>query len=103
MILALNHSFLVNNYNTGSTLGTINLNGTIDQDWRGPVGTFNGGGIVSGYAKNYQYDQRLVYLSPPYYLNPGTSQWGFAAFTVAAGACKLATGSPNTAACTGYP
>jgi hypothetical protein len=103
VILALNHSFLVNNYNTGNTLGTINLNGTIDQDWRGPVGTFNGGGIVSGYAKNYQYDPRLIYLSPPYYLNPGTSQWGFAAFTVAAGACKLATGSPNSAACTGYP
>ncbi|MDR3660606.1 MAG: hypothetical protein P4L86_09450 [Mycobacterium sp.] len=104
VILALNHSFLVNNYNTGNGLGTINLNGTIDQDWRGPVGTFNGGGgVATGYAKNYQYDQRLIYLSPPYYLNPGTSQWGFAAFTVAAGACKLATGSPNSAACTGYP
>lgn len=103
VLLALDHSFLVNNYDTGNPLGTINLNGTIDQDWRGPVGTFNGSGIASGYAKNYQYDQRLLYLSPPYYLNPGTSQWGFAAFTVAAGNCQLATGSPNTAACTGYP
>ncbi len=103
VILALNHSFLVNNYSSGNPLGTLNMYGTIDQDWRGPVGTFNGGGIASGYAKNYQYDPRLVYLSPPYYLNPGTSQWGFAAFTVSAGACQLATGSPNTAACTGYP
>ena len=104
VVLALNHSFIVNNYNTGNGLGTINLNGTIDQDWRGPVGTFSGGGgLATGYAKNYQYDQRLIYLSPPYYLNPGTSQWGFASFTVAAGSCKLASGSPNTAACTGYP
>ena len=92
VILALNHSFLVNNYNTGNPLGTINIYGTIDQDWRGPVGTFNGGGIASGYAKNYQYDPRLVYLSPPYYLNPGTSQWGFAAFTVDAGPVQAGHG-----------
>jgi hypothetical protein len=103
VILALNHSFLVNNYTSGNPLGTLNMYGTIDQDWRGPVGTFSGGSVSTGYAKNYVYDPRLVYLSPPYYLNPGTSQWGFAAFTVAAGTCKLATGSPNSAACTGYP
>jgi hypothetical protein len=84
-------------------MGTLNMYGTIDQDWRGPVGTFNGGGIVTGYAKNYEYDQRLVYLSPPYYLNPGTSQWGFASFTVKAGTCQLATGSPFSSSCTGYP
>ncbi len=46
VLLALNHSVLVNNYDSGNPLGTINLNGTIDQDWRGPVGTFNGHGIV---------------------------------------------------------
>ncbi len=179
VILALNHSFLVNNYNSGSTLGTLNIYGTVDQDWRGPVGTFNsisttltsalasgstytslkvqalsqaanagdvftigtgstvenvtlsagaangattlsvtsftanaayatgtqvnGTTISSGYAKNYQYDPRLVYLSPPYYLNPGTSQWGFSAFTVDAGVCQLATGSPNTSDCTTFP
>ncbi len=179
-VLALNHSFLVNNYNTGNALCTINLNGTIDQYWRGAVGTFNGSGIATtltsalasgstytslsvgslsqpvsagasftigtgattqtvclsaaaakfattlsvnsftanaayatgtqanstittGYAKNYVYDPRLVYLSPPYYLNPGTAQWGFKAFTVSAGTCKLAAGSPNSADCTAYP
>jgi hypothetical protein len=103
VILALNHSFLVNSYNTGNPLGTINLNGTIDENWRGPVGTSSGSSISTGYAKNYQYDPRLIYLSPPYYLNPGTSQWGFASFTVASGQCKLPAGSPNTAQCTGYP
>lgn len=182
VILALNHSFLVNNYTSGSPEGALTMYGTIDQDWRGPVGTFNtvstkltsalvsgstytslsvqslsqaadagdtftigtggttqvvtlsaaaangattlsvnsftananyatgnpgtqvnGTVIATGYAKNYVYDPRLVYLSPPYYLNPGTSEWGFASFTVSAGSCQLATGSPNTAACTGYP
>jgi hypothetical protein len=104
VILSLTDSFLVNNYSSGSALGTLNMYGTIDEDWRGPVGTFNGGGTIqTGYAKNYVYDPRLVYLSPPYYLNPGTSQWGFASFTVAAGTCKLATGSPNTAACATFP
>ena len=103
VILALNHSFLVNNYDTGNALGTITLNGTIDEDWRGPVGTSSGGSIHTGYAKNYQYDPRLIYLSPPYYLSPGTSQWGFASFTVVSGQCKLLAGSPNTAQCTGYP
>jgi len=103
VILALNHSFLVNSYNTGNTLGSITLNGTIDENWRGPVGTSSGSSIVTGYAKAYQYDPRLIYLSPPYYLNPGTSQWGFASFTVVSGLCKLPAGSPNTAQCTGYP
>jgi hypothetical protein len=104
VILSLTDSFLVNNYSSGSALGTLNMYGTIDEDWRGPVGTFSGGGTIqTGYAKNYVYDPRLVYLSPPYYLNPGTSQWGFASFTVAAGSCKLATGSPNAAACATFP
>ncbi len=104
VILSLTDSFLVNNYTSGSALGTLNIYGTVDEDWRGPVGTFNGGGTIqTGYNKNYVYDPRLVYLSPPYYLNPGTSQWGFASFTVAAGSCKLATGSPNASACTTFP
>jgi hypothetical protein len=102
VILALNHSFLVNNYNTGNSLGTITLNGTIDQNWRGPVGTSSGGTLVTGYSKNYQYDARLVYLSPPYYLEPGTSFWGLASFTVTAGSCKTPSGA-YPSACTGYP
>jgi len=99
-VLALNHSFLVNNYNQGSPLGALTVYGAIDQDWRGPVGTLSGSSIVTGYSKNYQYDSRLRYLAPPYYLNPGTSQWGFAAFTVVSGSCKLPSGQTCPA---GYP
>ena len=63
-ILALGHSFIVQNYNRGATLGTISVTGGIAQKWRGPVGTFGGSG--TGYLKNYNYDSRLVYSSPPH-------------------------------------
>ena len=100
VILALGGSFLVNQWDQGAPLGTLTLNGTIDQAWRGAVATANNGNIVTGYAKNYVYDPRLTYLSPPYYLNPGTSQWGFASFTDVSGGCKVPTGQTCP---TGYP
>jgi hypothetical protein len=63
-ILALGHSFIVQNYDKGGDLGTINLTGGIAQKWRGPVGTSGSGG--AGYLKNYNYDSRLQYASPPH-------------------------------------
>jgi hypothetical protein len=63
-ILALGHSFIVQNYDRGATLGTISVTGGIAQKWRGPVGTF--GGSPTGYLKNYNYDSRLVFSSPPH-------------------------------------
>ena len=38
-ILAINHSFIVDNYDCGASLGTLNVNGAISQKYRGPVGT----------------------------------------------------------------
>jgi hypothetical protein len=100
VILALNHSFLVNEYSEGATLGTLTVNGAIDQNWRGPVGTDNDGAVVTGYSKNYQYDSRLHYLSPPYYLSPGTSSWGLASIYASPGAtCVL----PDDQACPAVP
>lgn len=83
-IVALNHSFIVPNYNSGDTppdhTGTINVNGAIAQEYRGPVGTghLSGGLVVvdNGYYKNYVYDQRLKYLSPPHFIDPVQSAWG---------------------------
>jgi hypothetical protein len=63
-ILALGHSFIVQNYDEGATLGTLTVNGGIAQKWRGPVGTSGGSG--TGYLKNYGYDSRLQYASPPH-------------------------------------
>jgi hypothetical protein len=61
-MLALGHSFIVQNYDEGAQLGTITINGVIAQKWRGPVGTEG----LTGYLKGYGYDSRLQYASPPY-------------------------------------
>jgi hypothetical protein len=75
-ILSIQHSFIVDHYDCGSAVGTLNVNGAISQKFRGPVGTFSSGGsIVSGYSKNYVYDDRLRSISPPYFLDPVQAAW----------------------------
>ena len=78
-ILSLNRSFLVQNFNTGTTFSAtgrpvLTVNGTIAQKFRGPVGT-SGGSSFTGYRKNYVYDERLRYLPPPYFLTPEDAPW----------------------------
>ncbi|HTG47091.1 MAG TPA: pilus assembly PilX N-terminal domain-containing protein [Actinomycetota bacterium] len=72
-ILAVNHSFRVQNYQYGddTPLGTITAYGAIAQKYRGTVGT----GGASGYTKTYSYDQRMKYQSPPFFLNPVAAAW----------------------------
>ena len=82
-ILALNHSFAVNNYDNGNNSasgpeGKLVIYGAIAQDWRGAVGTFSGSSISTGYSKYYTWDNRLQYVSIPAYLNPGTPSWSLA-------------------------
>lgn len=74
-ILAIQHSFIVDHYRCGNPLGTLEVNGAIAQRFRGPVGTFSGSGPVSGYSKDYTYDDRLRYQEPPHFLNPVQSAW----------------------------
>jgi hypothetical protein len=74
-ILAINHSFIVDHYDCGSSLGTLTVNGAISQKFRGAVGTFSGGSVVTGYSKNYNYDDRLRYLEPPHFLDPVQVAW----------------------------
>ncbi len=74
-LLSVNHSFRVQNYRSGTGLGTLTINGAFAQRFRGIVGTFSGGTLASGYAKNYRYDQRLRRMSPPKFLDPVTSAW----------------------------
>jgi len=47
--------------------GTLNIYGSIAQDVRGIIGQFNNSGRVSGYTKNYIYDQRLNSSMPPFF------------------------------------
>jgi type II secretory pathway pseudopilin PulG len=71
-ILALTHSFIVDNYYCGNGLGTLTVNGAIVQAYRGAVGTAAGNGFGT---KNYTYDNRLKYRSPPKFLDPVAAAW----------------------------
>jgi hypothetical protein len=70
-ILSVNHQFRVDNYDCGSPEGTLTVNGAIAQKFRGTVGVVGS----SGYVKNYNYDDRLKNISPPYFLDPLVSEW----------------------------
>jgi hypothetical protein len=71
-ILSLRHSFIVDNYDIGASLGSLTVTGAIAQKYRGPVGTGTG---TTGYLKNYNYDDRLRYRSPPSFLDPVDAAW----------------------------
>ncbi|MEA2330932.1 MAG: hypothetical protein QOH58_1070 [Thermoleophilaceae bacterium] len=73
-ILALNHSFIVDNWTCGARLGNLTVDGAIAQRFRGPVGTT----APSGYLKNYVYNDRLRYREPPYFLDPVQASWRIA-------------------------
>lgn len=75
-IMSVQHSFFNDNYDCGAPLGTLHVNGAIAQRFRGTVATSGGGGTVAtGYAKDYNYDDRLHYRNPPYFLDPVQSAW----------------------------
>jgi len=75
-ILALRHSFVVQNWSAGANLGNLNVTGSISQKFRGAVGQG-----TAGYLKNYVYDSRLSYLQPPFFLTPVGSPWQLATVT----------------------
>ncbi len=81
-LLTVAHSFGVQNYRYGPAFSTysapaslLTVTGAIAQKYRGTVGVISGGTITAGYAKNYGYDQRLKYDSPPHFLDPVASAW----------------------------
>lgn len=65
--------FGAQNYLTRLPSGDINLLGGIIQNTRQAVGTFNSWGVVSGFNKSYEYDNRLLIASPPAF--PGTGSF----------------------------
>jgi hypothetical protein len=75
-ILAINHSFIVDNWGCGGPLGTLTVDGAIAQRYRGTVGTHSGSTVATGYAKGYSYDYELRYHQPPFFLDPVQAGWG---------------------------
>ena len=74
-ILAVNQSFVVNNWSTGGPEGQLAVYGSVGQYARGPVGTFSNNQSLSGYVKHYTWDPLLGFIAPPDYLNPSTPSW----------------------------
>ncbi len=70
-MVSLQHSIGTQNYDQGSSLGTLTINGSITQLYRGVVKQGS-----AGYDKDYVYDQRFRYDAPPHFLNPTTSSFG---------------------------
>lgn len=87
-ILALQHSFVVDNYLCGK-LGTLKTVGGLTQRYRGTVGTSGGN---TGYLKDYNYDYRLRYLTPPYFLTPSLSGWRISRYREQSPACVCTGG-----------
>jgi hypothetical protein len=73
-IQTLQHSFWVQAYNQGNPLGNLGVRGSIAQRWRGAVGTSN----PTGFYKDYSYDARLKFSSPPYFPQWTNATWSAA-------------------------
>ena len=91
-ILTLQHSFFVDNYQCGGTpQGTLTVHGAIAQYFRGIVGTVG----ASGYLKNYNYDDRLSLILPPYLFDLQNMEWGVFRETT----CNTAVSASNPTSC----
>jgi hypothetical protein len=77
-ILALQHSFIHDNWYCGAPTGDLTVYGAIAQKFRGPVGTGSGATITTGFRKAYGYNDRLRYREPPYFLDPVQASWRIA-------------------------
>ncbi|MEW6276057.1 MAG: pilus assembly PilX N-terminal domain-containing protein [Bacillota bacterium] len=76
-LFALNWSFEYEDYDRGALKGVINLTGSITQKYRGAVGTFSSwsGNRLTGYNKHYMHDPRMLYDTPPHFLEPVNAGW----------------------------
>jgi hypothetical protein len=77
-MLSVAHTFMVQNYNKGTKRGDLIVTGAIAQKYRGTVASATNGGktITSGYAKEYNYDDRFGHLAPPKFLSPVSTTYG---------------------------
>lgn len=95
-ILTLQHSFFVDNYDCGGAPSTyLSVHGAIAQYFRGIVALEGSG----GYLKDYNYDDRLAVLLPPYLFDLQNTQW--AVFRETLCSPNAAASSTNSCSYTG--
>jgi len=77
VLASTQHTFQVQNYSTAGCGGTLEVNGSIIQRYRGAVGqagsgcTMGPGATMSaGYAKKYNWNALLAHTSPPKFIEP---------------------------------
>lgn len=66
--------FVVDDYQSRSYGGTVNVLGGIIQNHYGAHGTFSNSGMGTGYGRNYQYDRRFMKSAPPYFPSTGKTE-----------------------------
>lgn len=74
VMMALNGSFRVPDYDSGSPRGVLHVFGGIVQSARGAIGTFSGSAVSTGYSKNYIYDEKLPSTPPLNFPTTGNLQ-----------------------------
>ncbi|TFC91921.1 hypothetical protein E3O65_08515 [Cryobacterium breve] len=90
-ILAVGHTFQVQNFDAGGDRGDLRVMGAIAQTFRGPVRLNNpvpSPDIINGYDKIYTYDTRLLTTAPPKFLAPTSTTYGVTQFADVAAAFK---------------
>ena len=94
-ILTLSHSFFVDNFDCGAT-ATLTIHGAMAQKYRGAVATSGNGGVTAtAYAKNYNYDDRLRILLPPYLFDLQDTSWQIVRET----SCSTGLAATNSQSC----
>ncbi|MBV9661381.1 MAG: hypothetical protein JO337_09505 [Acidimicrobiales bacterium] len=75
-VLTVKHSMATANFTQGGVLGNLKVDGAIAGTFMDIEGVFGGSGsLVDGFNELYTYDQRLQWLSPPYFLDPSQTTW----------------------------
>ena len=75
-VLAVKHSFIVDNFDCGEVLKSLKVYGALAGKFtNGFTGVFSGTHAISGYPYNLVYDNRLEVSEPPHFLNPIEAAW----------------------------
>jgi len=75
-MLSIEHVFTVDSYWCGDDNGYVRIRGSIAQRFRGRTANANPGDAErTAYNKDYSYDDRLRYRSPPFFLTPNEAAW----------------------------
>jgi type II secretory pathway pseudopilin PulG len=75
-LLSVAHTFQVQNHDLGGDRGTLTVVGAIAQKFRGIVRSGS-----NGYLKDYNYDTRFRYLTPPKFLLPVSTTYDVTSWT----------------------